>query len=292
MKVYHLSCGSMCPFGGHLMDGVTPGLGPATLVCHCLLIESAQGLVLVDTGFGTEDVRNPAGRIPGFFRALNRPNLKEEHTALRQIQALGYRAEDVRHIVITHLDFDHAGGISDFPQATVHVYGDEYEHAMNAKGFIQTRRFRPQQWPKHELWQRYRAEGEHWFGFQAVRDLKGLPTDILFVPLVGHTMGHCGVAVREQGRGWMLLAGDAYFHHGEMAPDPYCPAGAKMYERMMDTDRSSRLWNQERLRRLISEHREITVFSSHDRTEYDRLRRTAPLTFRLDQENEFHQRAV
>ena len=46
MRIHHLSCGSMCPYGGYLWDGVTPGLGPATIVCHCLLIEAGSSLVL------------------------------------------------------------------------------------------------------------------------------------------------------------------------------------------------------------------------------------------------------
>ena len=50
MRIHHLSCGSMCPYGGYLWDGMTPGLGPATIVCHCLLIEAADSLMLVDTG--------------------------------------------------------------------------------------------------------------------------------------------------------------------------------------------------------------------------------------------------
>ena len=36
----------------------------------------------------------------------------------------GFRREDVRHILVTHLDFDHAGGLPDFPDAVVHVQRD------------------------------------------------------------------------------------------------------------------------------------------------------------------------
>jgi glyoxylase-like metal-dependent hydrolase (beta-lactamase superfamily II) len=36
-----------------------------------------------------------------------------------QVQRLGFDPRDVRHIVLTHLDFDHAGGLDDFPHATV-----------------------------------------------------------------------------------------------------------------------------------------------------------------------------
>jgi glyoxylase-like metal-dependent hydrolase (beta-lactamase superfamily II) len=53
-------------------------------------------------------------------------------------------------------------------------------------------------------------------GFEAVRDLDGLPPEILLVPLAGHTWGHSAVAI-DTGDGWLLHAGDAYFFRGESA---------------------------------------------------------------------------
>jgi glyoxylase-like metal-dependent hydrolase (beta-lactamase superfamily II) len=119
MRIHHLSCGTMCPYGGRLMDGRP---GPARLVCHCLLIETDRdGLVLVDTGFGMNDVHHPTPRLSAFFLTSMRIELDESTTARRQVEALGFSASDVTHIVLTHLDFDHAGGIQDFPGAAVHV---------------------------------------------------------------------------------------------------------------------------------------------------------------------------
>ncbi|MCT6593266.1 MBL fold metallo-hydrolase, partial [Pantoea dispersa] len=73
-----------------------------------------HGLIIVDTGLGTQDLRHPDRRLSGFFRALYNIRYNEQLSALAQIQLLGFRPEDVRHIILTHLDFDHAGGISDF----------------------------------------------------------------------------------------------------------------------------------------------------------------------------------
>jgi glyoxylase-like metal-dependent hydrolase (beta-lactamase superfamily II) len=55
---------------------------------------------------GLRDVRSPTPRLSRFFLAMMRLPLKEEETALRQIERLGLTARDVRHIVLTHLDFD------------------------------------------------------------------------------------------------------------------------------------------------------------------------------------------
>ena len=54
-------------------------------------------------------------------------------TWARQVEALGYSARDVRHIVVTHLDPDHAGGLSDFPDAEVHIFRAEHKAAMERR---------------------------------------------------------------------------------------------------------------------------------------------------------------
>lgn len=272
MRIHHLNCGTMCPFGGRLMDGADRGPGSARLVCHCLLIETdAHGLVLVDTGLGLGDVRQPVPRLSRFFLGMMRLPLREEETAVRQVERLGFAAADVRHIVLTHLDFDHAGGLEDFPQATIHVLQSELDAARRPAGFIGRNRYRVDQWDAITRWQLYRtaANGEGWFGFGCVRDLPGLPPEILLIPLVGHTWGHSGVAIREPGGHWLLHAGDAYFHADEMdLRNPRCPPGLRGYQLMMEVDRRARLANQDRLRELVrNDGRQVRVFCAHDARE-------------------------
>ena len=80
-----------------------------------LLVETENGLVLIDTGFGSKDCDDPARRV-GPSRHLVRPVLNPSETAANQVEQLGFRRDDVRHIVITHFDSDHIGGIADFPE--------------------------------------------------------------------------------------------------------------------------------------------------------------------------------
>jgi glyoxylase-like metal-dependent hydrolase (beta-lactamase superfamily II) len=276
MRIHHLNCGTDCPVGGALFDGKSWGL-LGHVVCHCLLIETdGHGLVLVDTGYGLKDVdhphRRPGERIPVPWRLMLNIRLRERETAVRQVEALGYKAGDVRHIVCTHLDFDHAGGLEDFPNATVHVMGREYDDATGPKaGVVARNRWRTAQLNGVAEWRRYGARGEPWFGFDAVRDLDGLPPEILLVPLPGHTWGHAGVAVRK-GDGWLLHAGDAYFYRGEMrGAERYCTPGLRAYQRLMETDAQARLENQARLRALSVERRgEVTVTCTHDPVELER----------------------
>lgn len=273
MRVHHLNCGTCCPIGGRAFDGTRDGLH-AHLVCHCLLIETDAGLVLVDTGFGRQDVAAPRARLAEFFLQLNRPRLREGETAVAQIRALGFDPAEVRHIVVTHLDFDHAGGLEDFPNAAVHVTAREKEVADAGRGgaFVGARRYRPAQWDGVADWHLYpMGGGEAWHGFDAVRDRHGLPPEILLVPLSGHTWGHSGVAVRD-GAGWLLHAGDAYFFRGEVGLEtPVCPPGLAGYQRLMEVDRAARLANQAKLRALSRSAPEVRIFCAHDAVEFGLL---------------------
>ncbi|QBQ56564.1 MBL fold metallo-hydrolase [Nitrosococcus wardiae] len=271
MTIHHLNCGTMCPFGGRFIDGFSWGL-TAKLVCHCLVIETNVGLVLVDTGFGLQDIRVTHHRLDRIFLKLIGIQLQEEQTALRQIEKLGFKRQDVRHIILTHLDFDHAGGITDFPEAQIHVLGSELEAARHPHNFLARQRYRSQQWSLEKNWVTYSFSGEKWFGFESVRNLKSLPPEILLVPLAGHTRGHTGVAIKAKD-GWVLHAGDAYFFRGEMDPEKYhCTFGLRLFQRIMEVDRKLRLENQERLRQLIHDRQEVQIFSAHDAIELEKLK--------------------
>ncbi len=149
----------------------------------------------------------------------------------------------------------------------------EQESALARETWLDRQRYRPQQWSTRGNWKGCDADrgGDTWFGFERVRALEGVSSDIVLVPLVGHTLGHAGVAIRTEHH-WMLLAGDAYFFHREMSVDhPYCTPGLSAYQTMMEKDRQSRLGNQYRLRDLRRRHGgEVSIFCSHDVREFER----------------------
>jgi glyoxylase-like metal-dependent hydrolase (beta-lactamase superfamily II) len=205
------------------------------------------------------------------MRAMLNIRLDETETAIRQIERLGFEPRDVRHIVLTHLDFDHAGGLDDFPEATIHLLQAEYDTATGPRhGFVARNRYRPTQYSTVRNWRGYSAHGEAWFGFDAVRDLAGLPPEILLVPLPGHTWGHAGVAI-DRGDRWLLHAGDAYFYRGEMRQsERHCSPGLRAYQTMMEVSRVQRLSNQQRLRMLsIEESARLNVLCAHDVVEFE-----------------------
>ena len=238
-------------------------LSPGSIVAHCLLVERPDGLLLVDTGFGTGDIADPR-RLGRPFTTVLRPALDPAETARAQVLALGHRVEDVTDIALTHLDLDHAGGLADFPRARVHVFGAELDAALHPTP-REKARYVGAQWAHGPRWTRHEEVGDDWFGFRGVR---AVCDDVLLIPLHGHTRGHCGVAVRRPDGGWLLHAGDSYFHASEKETPPAPPVGLRVFQRLMAVDNRQRLDNQVRLRGLRAAHgSEVTIFSAHDASE-------------------------
>lgn len=256
--IHHLNCATFRP------------LAAPPMVAHCLLVERPEGLLLVDTALGTDDLADPK-RLGQPFRAITRPALDPGETAIAQIRALGLDPIDVTDIVLTHMDLDHVGGIGDFPQARIHVYEAELEAALRPRG-KERGRYVSAQWEHAPDWVRHRAVGEEWFGFSSVT---ALGDDVVMVPLHGHSRGHAGVAVRrpaEQGGGWILHAGDSYFSAGEKLTPRTCPPSLRAFQTLLAQDNKQRLANQERVRELYAAHSdELTVFCAHDASEHAEL---------------------
>jgi glyoxylase-like metal-dependent hydrolase (beta-lactamase superfamily II) len=233
--------------------------------------------VLVDTGIGVEDVRDTR-RLGAFFGpAMGIDATKTEMPALPQIEALGFRREDVRHLVLTHIDFDHAGGVPDFPAAKVHVHARERDAAFARATFMEKTRYRAPQLAHGPAWATYEAIGEPWKGVPAVRQLDGLPPEILALPMPGHSRGSASIAV-DTGRGWLVHAGDAYFHRsvlsrGDASGTPWALCRV---ERFIAIDYERVRANHATLAEL-AKHHDVSVFSAHDPVGYERLRAASGL---------------
>lgn len=250
MKVHHLNCGTMR----------APG---APVVCHVLLIETGDGLALVDSGYGLADIASPGARL-GVTRHLLRPALDPQETALRQIERLGFTAADVRHILLTHLDTDHAGGIADFPDAKIHTTAAEWSAARTPATSIERARYRPTVWAHGPRVVTHEPQGESWHGFAAARPLDEIAPGIAMIALPGHTRGHAAFAV-ELGDRTLLHAGDAFYHHSVVDGRDRQPTVLRLMERMVAHDFAQVQDNHARLAEL---HRSptsgVTVVSAHD----------------------------
>ncbi len=265
MKARFLNCGTMSP---RVAYWLAPHLDRVPAIC--LLLETKEGLVLVDSGFGTPDMRDPSRLGPGNLLINMRPD--EEETAVRQVERLGFRPQDVRHIVCTHLDRDHAGGLVDFPWARVHVSAAELEAALNPRTRREKERYRRCHFAHGPQWVTYReASGEKWFGLDCMENPSTLPPGVTLVSLPGHTRGHCGVAV-DTGGGWILHCGDAFYVQEELREEGRAPLGVAGFRLMAHIRHGEALAQLRKIREAMREsHGAVTLVSSHDQFTYRHL---------------------
>ncbi len=110
MKLHIINTG-LFKLDGGAMFGVVPKsiwskTNPAdeknlcTWASRCLLIEEGNQLILVDTGLGNKQDEK-------FFSHYY---LHGDANLLSSLQKLGYSADDITDVILTHLHFDHAGG--------------------------------------------------------------------------------------------------------------------------------------------------------------------------------------
>nr|WP_237724242.1 MBL fold metallo-hydrolase [Rhodococcus sp. DK17] len=263
-RVHHLNCGTF----------LTPLVGP--LVSHVLLCETSDGLVLVDSGLGLRDIDSPRRRLGAPAMMLG-PALRVEETAVNQVEGLGYSRSDVRHIVVTHLDYDHIGGATDFPDAVVHTTCTELQTARAQRTLSERFRYRQSHLTALTKVQTYDEMTEQVLGFELAYPIDGVE-NMWLVPLPGHSEGHSGVALQVDRRGWLFHAGDAFFHHTtvhQSAPWSLRRGAVRAVETILADNVAAVRENHSRLRQLANETDRLSVFCSHDAAMFEEMRSAA-----------------
>ena len=275
MKIHHLNGGTLYPYMSHWVHGIGSISNRPPLVTHCLLVETEDGLLLVDTGYGTRDYNHPSLAVY-LFNAVSHCKRDLKETAIHQIRGLGFKPEDVRHIAVTHMHLDHVGGLPDFPHAKVHIFGDEYRGITQPRNIEEKYVCRREHWAHGPDWVVHELEGEQWFGFDRTPPVDLGDTEFFFVPLPDHTRGHSAVVLRTP-EGWLMHCGDAYVHYGEVNPDgPIYPPKYKLTIFFMGLmAKAFRVLGEHtpRLRQLLRDHGdEVQIFCTHDPHEFAHYR--------------------
>jgi len=245
MQVHHLNCVQ-----------IESQLGSA--IGHCVLIELEGNLTLVDAGIGLTETKNPEKTLGKDLIEITGFKFDEKLTAIRQIEQLGFDPINVTNIICSHLDPDHIGGLSDFPTAKVHVSLEEF-HSFESGN----ERYLRQQLSHKPKLNLYSQNTNEWFGLPA-RKLN-LNFEAYLIPLFGHTLGHCGVAFKNNSA-WTFYVGDAYYLKAELNNRNH-PVDQLATIRAMDNQ--MRKESLEKLRNVVNEFgSEIEYFGYHDPFEF------------------------
>lgn len=157
---------------------------------NCLLIETRSGRVLVETGIGD--------RIDDKTRAMRS---YEGPWIVPALQAAGFPPESVNVVAMSHLHFDHAGGLlradgeKAFPHATIVAQRAEWEVALGDNPRLVASYVQPELRLVEKWGKRGWVDGEH-----------EIMPEVTVVPTGGHSAGHQAVIVRGTGDGAKTLA--------------------------------------------------------------------------------------
>jgi glyoxylase-like metal-dependent hydrolase (beta-lactamase superfamily II) len=235
-------------------------------VCgHCLLIKEGDRLILVDTGIGLLDTQKPLERIGQQLIDLAGYRFDENLTAIRQIEKMGLDPANVTDCLISHLDNDHIGGLADFPKATIHVATEELENFNSGNP-----RYLSIPLAHKPVIKTYGPSATDWFGFEARRIEIAIDTAIFLVPLFGHTLGHCGIAVKTENN-WLFYIADAYYMRVELHDEKH---PVNELAKLRADNNALRSATLNRIRHFVNEHPEIEVFGYHDMEEFNLYKRS------------------
>lgn len=201
IRLYMFQAGSLKTREVHIKLGASQT--EYTIPVPWFLITHPRGNVVIDGGCAVECADDPV-RHWGPASEVYWPLFDREQGCANQLEAHGFKLEDVRYVLQSHLHLDHSGAIGRFPNATHVVQRREYEYAFTADwfaapGYIMSDINQPDlDW--HLL------EGSQTDNFDLYGD--GVIRTI-FTP--GHSPGHQSFLINLPNTGPVLLAIDASY---------------------------------------------------------------------------------
>lgn len=167
------------------------------------IFEHPEGLVVVDGGLAAEGLAHPLDYWgPSVY--VFRPVMLEHEGCVRQLSALGFKSEDVRYVVLSHLHSDHTGAAGRFPNATHIVQRREYDYAFAPDWFAAGAYVRCDFDRPDIKWQFLEGEATDDFDLFGDGSFR-----VVFTP--GHSVGHQSFLVKIPHCRPMLLAIDAVY---------------------------------------------------------------------------------
>jgi N-acyl homoserine lactone hydrolase len=204
--------------------------------CPAFLIHHPEaGAVLVDTGLHPSVESAPAANLGRLVSSFARPRLGPGEDVPAQLRSRGLEPRDVKVVVMTHLHFDHASGMAEFPGSIFVVSAAEWEAATtDARPIL--RGYRPQHYDYVFDYRTVSYEGDRvdsYSSFGLTFDLFG-DGSVRLASTPGHSAGHQSVICRLRDRDF-VIAGDAIYTIAQLAdaPEPPRPLDRRLWRRSL-----------------------------------------------------------
>ncbi len=188
---------------------------PRMPMLAALAFHTEHGPILIDAPFGHEGPSN-SGSIIGATLRMAGWKFENEWSIVPRLEQLGFRPSEIHHILMTHLHWDHTGGMKELGHARFHISRSEWEFATDLTPLDAMKRgYQPDDFRamrnRVELIDDPLAIGEMPVGEELTGvDLFG-DGSIRAVGLPGHTIGHLGYRLTLGDGRTVFLVGDAAY---------------------------------------------------------------------------------
>jgi N-acyl homoserine lactone hydrolase len=185
----------------------------APLPINVFVIEHRDGLVLFDTGQDRASITDPgyfpSGPLLGSLFSMARFEMAADQTLSAQLERIGYRASDVKTVVLSHLHGDHIGGLREVAQAELLVSRAEWDTLSGAWPELAGIMRRHIQLPdlRWRLIEPTPLHDPSLAPFDVGHDLFG-DGSLVVVPTPGHTAGSISLIVRRVDKPTLALVAD------------------------------------------------------------------------------------
>jgi N-acyl homoserine lactone hydrolase len=226
-----------------MLDGAAPG--PVRLIVPTFLVEHDDGLVLMDTGLAPDAAQGDAAVVYG--EVGEQVEFTPSQRVDAQLAALGFAADDVTHVVVSHVHFDHTGGLRLFRHARFLLGAGDRDAVLDPAS---SEIARPEDLTP--------VRDADWTFVEGDLDLFGDGAVTMLV-MPGHTPGNTSLLVHLPARS-LVLTGDTAHLRGALTTR--APMSA-------DTDRAQAGASLDRLVALAEEH-DAELWVTHDPDDWER----------------------
>ncbi len=218
-----------------------------------VLVEYPGGRFLFDTGLGRKIDEQYAADMPWWMRPLM--SYDPVTPARDQLDAAQYPA--IPRIILSHVHWDHASGVPDFPEAEIWLRpGDRAFIDGGPRGPVM-----PSQFAHAGLnWHEYALQETPFLGFPQSLDLSDNQSVVL-VGMPGHTPGSTGLYLKTGSGQEFLFSGDIVWNARALET-----GAPKMLIARMTADFDSHATQQQidRLVALRKSHPDMLIVPAHD----------------------------
>lgn len=175
-----------------------------------LIEHPQQGWILYDTGYTRRFYTATRNFPQSIYAGLTRVVVTEEDEVKSQIERLGLKTADIRHIILTHFHADHIGGLKDFDQAIIHCSRIGYGEVKNTNSFLGFSKGILKSLIPMDMDQRVRFIEESAVQvtddiFETIYDLFH-DNSLLIYPVPGHAAGQLALLLKTEKQYYFLIA--------------------------------------------------------------------------------------